>query len=238
MDQEDTPIAAVDTRSLAERVYDQLRQSLLQGKLRAGESITIRSMASALGTSEMPVREAMKRLLAERMIYQRPNRTYQVPGLERDEFAELIDIRVSIEGSAARRAVSQADDALIGKLTRYNSDMKSSLESGDKNGVLKGNQEFHFALYSAANSSILMQLIELLWMRSGPYLAEALFEIDDAKAFFVKATITHEKLISALIAKDEDAVFVALKEDLLSTAQWYEDRNQFDDVSAGTIDEL
>ena len=217
-------VSTVDTRSLAERVYEQLRQSLLQGKLRAGQSMTIRSMAEALGTSEMPVREAMKRLLAERMITQRPNRTYQVPGLQREEFDELIDIRVSIEGSAAKRAVTVADDALIGKLTRHNLDMKSNLEAGDSLAVLRNNQEFHFTLYSAANSEILMQLIELLWMRSGPYLAEALFELSDAKAFFLQATQTHEKLINALIAKDEEGVYAVLREDLMSTAQWYEDQ--------------
>ncbi|WP_136440174.1 GntR family transcriptional regulator [Pacificoceanicola onchidii] len=222
MNNEPGPVEAVDTRSLAERVYDQLRQSLLQGKLRAGQSMTIRSMAKALGTSEMPVRESMKRLLAERMIVQRANRTYQVPALERSEFVELTSIRVSLEGSAARQAVENADDALIGKMTRHNLEMKSNLAEGNSAGVLAANQEFHFALYRASGSEILLQLIELLWMRSGPYLAEALAEIRDAEDFFSRATETHDRLINALIARDEDGVFNALKDDLESSAHRYE----------------
>lgn len=223
MNQENSPVGSVDTRSLTERVYEQIRQSLLQGKLCAGDSMTIRGMAQALGTSEMPVREAMKRLLAERMIIQKPNRTFQVPALERGEFVGLTEIRVSIEGSAARKAVAHADDALIGKMTRHNSAMKASLERDDNASVLKANQELHFALYEAAKSDILMQLIELLWMRSGPYLAEALTEIEDAKSFFVSATETHDRLISAVVDKDEDRVAEVLREDLESTAQWYVD---------------
>jgi DNA-binding GntR family transcriptional regulator len=217
-------ITAIDVRSVHERVYDEMRRSLLQGSFSAGQSLTIRGLAASLGTSEMPVREAIKRLVAERMIVQLSNRSFQVPELEWSQFEELISLRLYVEGLAARRAVSHMDDALLGKLTRLNAMMKSGLQTRDRQLVLKSNQEFHFTLYSAASSSIMMELIEMLWMRSGPYLAEALLKIDDADEMFGEFANIHDKLISALVERNEDAVFEALKQDLWSTARWYENR--------------
>lgn len=215
-------ISTVDARSVHERVYDEMRRSLLQGTFAAGQSLTIRSLAAALGTSEMPVREAIKRLVAERMIVQLSNRSFKVPELEWGQFEELIGLRVSIEGLAARRAVANMSDELLGKLTRLNTMMRAGLKQDDRSLALRSNQEFHFTLYSASSSPILMELIEMLWMRSGPYLAEAMFKIENAGSFFSFATEVHDKLIAALVSRDEDAVFEALKEDLWSTASWYE----------------
>lgn len=201
-----------------------MRRALLQGSFAVGQSLTIRGLASALGTSEMPVREAIKRLVAERMIVQLSNRSFQVPALEWSQFEELISLRMSIEGLAAQRAVAHSGDELLGKLTRFNETMKDALAKGDRARALRSNQEFHFALYAAAGSPILMELIETLWMRCGPYLAEAMFKIGDSRAFFGYAAELHEKLIRAVVERDEAAVFAALKDDLWSTAQWYESR--------------
>ncbi|WP_162252648.1 GntR family transcriptional regulator [Rhizobium sp. Root483D2] len=217
-------ITTIDVRSVHERVYDELRRSLLQGHYAAGQSLTIRGLAATLGTSEMPIREAIKRLVAERMIVQLSNRTFQVPELEWAQFEELTSLRISIEGLAAKRAVPNMDDALLGKLTRLNATMKAGLQNNDRALVLRSNQEFHFALYAASGSPLMVELIEMLWMRSGPYLAEAIQKIDDANFFFARASDIHDTLITALIARDEEAVFQALKQDLWSTASWYKDR--------------
>ena len=90
-------VAPVDITTLQERVYQELREALSQGRLTAGESLTIRALATALGTSEMPVREALKRLLAERVLVQAPNRTFQIAPMTPSRLHELTVVRASLE---------------------------------------------------------------------------------------------------------------------------------------------
>ena len=106
-------IAPVDLTTLQERVYRELREALYQGRLTAGGSLTIRGLSSALGTSEMPVREALKRLLAERILVQAPNRTFLIMPMTASRLHELIKIRITVEGMAVRLAAAAGSQALV-----------------------------------------------------------------------------------------------------------------------------
>ena len=96
-----TQLAAVDNSSLQERVYRELRCALQQGRLTSGQQLTIRALARAVGTSEMPVREAVKRLLAEGALQQAANRSLQIVPIERARLQEMTRIRIALEGMAA-----------------------------------------------------------------------------------------------------------------------------------------
>lgn len=218
-------VLAVDVRSLHQRVYDELKRALLQGGFQAGQTLTIRGISSVMGTSEMPVREAIKRLVAEKVIVQMSNRSFQVPGMSPGELQELIDLRIFVEDYAARRACAVADDRLISTMMRLNTEMQRLLEEGDKRGALRANQEFHFALYEAGNSPVLMEIIETLWVRCGPYLSAAMFSFEDSHDYFGSVVAIHQDIVRGLLERDEDAVVVALNNDLRSTAQWYLSHN-------------
>lgn len=215
-------LESIDSRSLQERVYDEIRHALLQGGFAVGQSLTIRGLAAAMGTSEMPVREALKRLIAEKMVVQLSNRTFQVPALAWDEFREILELRLFIEGKAVEKAMAHADSRLTIALARANETMRRALRQGENKLVLRANNEFHFLIYRASGSSVLVDMIEHLWMRSGPYLAEALSTIPNAREVFLKATEAHERLITALSAGDTARALAALTEDLGETAGWYE----------------
>lgn len=216
-------VTPVDVTTLQERVYRELREALTQGRLTAGESMTIRALATALGTSEMPVREALKRLLAERVLVQAANRTFQIVPMTRSRLDELTQIRIVVEGMAARLAAAAAGPAQMAELAALNVAMQAALDRGDHGGTLRANQEFHFALYRAANSPQLLELIELLWLRAGPYLAAAFTAARDPADMFRGAGKIHAKLLKALAKRDGEAAQQALALDLTSAARWYID---------------
>ncbi|MDQ2762655.1 MAG: GntR family transcriptional regulator, partial [Pseudomonadota bacterium] len=139
----DAKVAPVDVTTIQERVYQELRDALSQGRLTAGESLTIRALARALGTSEMPVREALKRLLAERVLVQASNRSFQIVPMTPSRLHELTQIRIMVEGMAARLAAEAGNPTLPARLTALNGGMQAALESGDHAGTLKANMEFH-----------------------------------------------------------------------------------------------
>jgi DNA-binding GntR family transcriptional regulator len=215
-----TTITTVDVTTVQERVYRELRGALQQGRLRSGQSMTVRALATAVGTSEMPVREALRRLIAEGALVQAPNRSFQVIPMTQERLAELTRVRVALEGMAARLATDNADAALIAALTQLNDEMRAAIEPGHADHVLRANQEFHFAIYRAANSPQLLELIDMLWLRSGPYLADMLRGRADAREIFRRGTVVHGRLIRALGRRDPDGVVRALSIDLERTAEF------------------
>jgi DNA-binding GntR family transcriptional regulator len=156
------------------RVYRALANGLKTGMFKPGEAVTLRSLATRLGTSAMPVREAVSRLIAERALVLLPNRSVIVPRVSRRRFIELSRARQTLEGLAAEVACAQATPALVRRLSEINDAMKHSLAIDDLHGALSQNTDFHFLLYRAARQEVILPLIEMLWLQAGPFLALSL----------------------------------------------------------------
>ena len=77
-------IAPVERETLNERVYRELKNSIMAGSFKPGSELTLRSVADALGTSLMPVRDAMRRLVSERALEVLPSRKIALPVLTVD----------------------------------------------------------------------------------------------------------------------------------------------------------
>src|ERR1044072_9457936 len=90
--------------TLNEEVYQQLKQALMTGRISPGSTMTIRSLAASFGISPMPVREALRRLVAEHVLVLLPNRSVSLPVITRERFREITRIRTSLEGLAAEEA--------------------------------------------------------------------------------------------------------------------------------------
>ena len=210
-----------EQRVLHKEVYGKLRQMLLQGDFQAGESLTLDRISEEMGTSHMPVREAIGKLVAEGAIHQNSNRSFTVPTLTSADLRELLELRLFLETYAARNTCVLKDTEAARALMRLNNQMRERLEERDKRGALKSNQAFHFTLYRAGASSALMHIIELLWLRCGPYLSAALFALPDAEGHFSRATELHQDIIQGLLEQNEARVIDALEADLKQTADWY-----------------
>ena len=223
----DERVRQVDVSTLQDRVYQELRNALYQGRFMPGDALTIRALAKALGTSPMPVREAMQRLVAEQALVQLPNRTIRVPPLTPDTFIELVRIRMEIEGYAAQRAAWRSTPALCQQLRAINQDFGRAVEAGDAPGVLEGNQRFHFALYRAADANELLKIIESLWLRFGPILA---FErsVPGAMTMFARGVPIHERIVKAVERRDSGEARFALALDIRAAAAWFRHRYRFD----------
>ena len=78
----------------------------MSGQMMPGEQISLRSAATALGVSVMPVREAMQRLVAEQALEVTTNRAMRVPTMTASQFREITTIRINLEGLATEQAAS------------------------------------------------------------------------------------------------------------------------------------
>jgi len=153
-----------------DRVYDKLRRWLMVGHFLPGEPITLRNLASELGVSPMPVRAALRHLMAEGGIEMLPNRTVRVPHMTRDRLLELLSLRRELEGMATLQACRRMTAEDFARLEKIHSKTMRALRAGDAARLLSMNQQFHFALYALAQSWVLMPMIEALWLRAGPFM--------------------------------------------------------------------
>ena len=115
-------IGPIERETLNDRVYRELKNSIMAGAFKPGAELTLRSVAEALGTSFMPVRDAMRRLATERGLEIRPSRTIAIPTLSAEEFLELRRVRVLLEGEA----VALARGKNHGTATRQRADVLKS----------------------------------------------------------------------------------------------------------------
>src|SRR5262245_13611366 len=166
--------SAQERNTMRVRVYRALARGLMSGMFKPGEAVTLRTLAQRLGTSAMPVREAVSRLIAERALVLLPNRSVIVPRMSRARFAGLTQTRQILEGLVAEAACARATPALLRVLSEINDTMKRCLADDDVRGALAHNMTFHFTLYRAAGKPVVLPLIEMLWLQAGPFLALSL----------------------------------------------------------------
>jgi DNA-binding GntR family transcriptional regulator len=169
MQPEASPSSPADT-SLRQQVYESLREALTAGRFAPGQKLTFRFVAGALAVSLTPVREAMRRLVAEGAFEMQPNRSVRVPLMTRAKILELRDIRLALEGLATANAALLAGRQQVAELRQIALEITSARRSGDSITDRRKIREFHFALYAIARQPTLLRVIEGLWLQTGPYM--------------------------------------------------------------------
>ncbi len=205
--------------TLSARVYEDLRERIISGQVQPGERLTLAGMASALGTSAMPIREAVQKLAAEGALEILPNKSVGVPLMTRARFQELVTIRIAVEGLAIQTAAGLITDAQIGSLAELEQAFRSELQlsSPDANRIIQINKEFHFGAYEAAGMPTLMTLIEGLWLRIGPVLN---LDIRNGSSRLANppSVRAHRAILEALRTHDGEAARRGLAMDIQSAA--------------------
>ncbi|NYT75718.1 GntR family transcriptional regulator [Alcaligenaceae bacterium] len=164
-------LTSLEHTSINEAVYRRLRDHLMRGDYAAGEVLGIQELANAFGTSAMPVREALRRLAAQRAVEPMKSRSMQVPMISRERLEDIRRARVLIEGTVTAWAVEHITADELDTLRGLASQIGQSLSRADSiREGLEHNQRFHFFIYKTARSDSMLATIESLWLQSGPYL--------------------------------------------------------------------
>ncbi len=202
-------------RTLHEHAYTQLREALMTGRFVPGQKMTIRGLAAALSISPTPIREALHRLTAEGALRAEPNRRLIVPLLSIEEFRELRDIRISLEGLATERATASISSAEIASLKQLDASIRSLRRAGDISGTIESIHRFHHSIYAAAHMPTLKHLIEGLWLRNGPYLHLLFPDFAGRERGKIRA-----QTLAAIERRDPRAARLSMQADLEKTATY------------------
>ena len=220
-------IVPVENETLGVRVYLQLREMLMAGQFAPGEKLTLRTLAAAIGTSPMPVRDALRQLMVDQAIELLPNRVFRVPLMSRARFVELREIRIRLEGMAVEYAAERISHAELQEAKSYSSSFNAEcdLAGSDPAKLIVLNKNLHFTIYKASRLPALLQMIEGLWTQIGPVLN---LDVRSGSERITNKTPTehHEALLAALKARDPDAAKEALASDLRSASDYILKQNR------------
>ncbi|HKS12060.1 MAG TPA: GntR family transcriptional regulator, partial [Pseudomonas sp.] len=172
-------------------------------------------LAEAFGTSQMPIREAMNRLVVARAMEALPRRSLRVPEATRARLEALLPLRLLLEGEATALAVARAGGAeLADQLDAINRQMDQAVLVDDRKPYLRLNQQFHFLVYRNCGNEDLIDVIESLWMRYGP-----LMNVVRSQVLSRTGHALHAAIIAGVRARDGEAAKRALVSDIEDAAK-------------------
>ncbi|MDG1995691.1 MAG: GntR family transcriptional regulator [Emcibacteraceae bacterium] len=201
--------SATDRVITHETVYNSLYTSIISGHFEPGRTLTIRGLAEELGVSPMPIREAIRRLVALGALEMRSTRRVAVATMTDEKFKEIVTTRTLLEPEIAARALENCDEALISKLEIIDNEIADAITNGDANTYSLKNREFHFTLYEAANCPIMLRLIESIWLQFGPFMRIVVNHLETTLV-----SDQHVNALTALKNKDEAMLREAIRLDI------------------------
>ena len=215
MQEATTGLAPVGRDTVQDRVYQELRRALIGGLFAPGQVLTIRQLADALATSTMPVRDAVGRLITEQALEILPNRSIRVPPVTAERIADLLRARILIEGEAMSLAASRMTPPQLTTIRAIMQDWEAMRPGATPQTVdheVALNHAFHFEIYRACGSTVLLPMIESLWLQSGPFTRAAIYAFSEAGAN--DAARFHHDIVAALERRDAAAARSALVADI------------------------
>lgn len=197
------------------RAYTQLKQEVLSGRFRPGETVTLRAVTELLGAGDMATREAVKRLISEGAFKALPNRSARVPVLAEREVKQYCELRVLLESQAAAAAAANITLHQIEALRALNERMIACVREGDLEEYKRLNMAFHFEIYAIADNPPLASLIESLWLRMAPFISRTINWVQTVPGRFGEiATDRHAQLLDAFQRRDVEAARTAMRDDI------------------------
>jgi DNA-binding GntR family transcriptional regulator len=205
----------MDIGTLADRVYQVLRERILNGAYAPGQKLNLAQLARDLQVSNTPVREAMARLERVGLVETVPYCGPKVKRLSPAQVADLFDVRIALEELAVRLvAQSQAPDALQGMAEALAAHERVCRE-GDLEGTIDADRAFHDALVQASGNSVLIEMLPTLSDRTRLLIelnAPRQQAMDPGAA--LRGLQGHQRILESLRDRNPEAAALALRREL------------------------
>lgn len=179
-------------------VYQQLREAIVTGELPAESALTELNLAAQYNVSRTPVREALRRLEQDGLVERGP-RGMQVRGRSPEEILEIYEVRITLEGAAARAAAERRTELDLMRLEQVHATMIETSRD-DPKALAATNRKFHETLWAMSHNGTLVDLLGRLHSHLSRYRETTLAYRDRWDAVLEE----HTRLIEAIRAGDKE----------------------------------
>ncbi|WP_373500069.1 GntR family transcriptional regulator [Desulfococcus sp.] len=160
------PKKPIPSAPLSEVAYQQIKEMIVNVKLRPGEQVDEGGLASTLSIGRTPIREALFRLVAEELLQVRQGRGFVVRDVTLSDLKDLFEALLILERSAAALAARRINAEQIRALEGINADFKKAWKKNDFIQVTLVNSRFHRGIYEAAGNTFLNSYLNSLQNQS------------------------------------------------------------------------
>ena len=200
---------------LRDVVFQTLRGAILKGDLKPGERLMELQLASKLGVSRTPIREAIRMLEQEGLAVTIPRKGAEVAKMTEKDMEDVLQIRLSLEALAVRLSCENITPAALQELKVAMEDFEEKTKSSQFVEMAKADVKFHEILYKASNNPKLQQLLSNLREQMYRYRVEYLK--DDG--IYPRLIEEQQKMYDALKAKDQELAVSYVEKHLHNQAE-------------------
>ncbi len=198
---------------LSEVVYRRLRRAIVRGELTQGSTVSDTELAARLSVSKTPVRQALARLAQEGLVLRTPHKGAVVTSLSRADLEEIYQLRMHLEGLAARMAAERLTDEHAKELTAILDELEVATTARDAASLRRSYPRLHQAIWRSSETrrlpAILVSLQDYVEMsRYRPLLEPSGFEVGFEE---------HARVVRAIVARDPNGAQQAMSEHIEHT---------------------
>lgn len=214
--------------TLQDRVYEGLSADITSGALLPGEKLRVAHLAKRFGTSQAPVREALRRLTEEGLADTVPYVGAVVKAPTWSEIQDIYALRIELEAYAIRRILAKKPPLSLAPARRALRELARAVKTGDEVQVIDADLEFHRQICALAGSELTLEMWETIVQRFRGARLSLLREHPDDLATVVAS---HESLVDILASGDAALAQAQFREHLASAVATWADRtgNVLDD---------
>jgi DNA-binding GntR family transcriptional regulator len=223
-------VASKAPRTLAGQAFDALHTAIVNGDIAPGERLPIEKLATMLGMSHLPIREAIRQLESVGLVAHVPHRGASVAPISLDDLRQLYEARLLVEPAIvaiAARSFTEADATAAAAALERQAEAE---QGGVISEIWAAHTEFHFALYRASRATWLLRLAEPLWNSSQRYrMTIAPLSSQRRRR---EAHREHKQLLAACVEGDAEDAALVLHNHLVKTANLITDQMNGEHVFA------
>ncbi len=213
------PIDLSASVSLRDLAYAKLREAILDGRLSAGSRINERTLATTLGVSTTPIKDALRRLETEGLVVTLPRRGTYVATLDPVDTHELVVLRSALEGTAARLAAERIRPNETTAFERLLAQMEVGTLAGQTNMLVDLNEAFHNEIHRLSQSKRIARMVESLRIHNRATRNRILGDTSEMQ----RALVEHRAVAERIITRDPDGAEAAMRRHVLRSAHLFEE---------------
>lgn len=211
-------------KPLKEEIYDALHRQIIAGKYGPGDWLRQEDIASQMGVSMTPVREALDLLVAKGIAERVPYRGVRVREMSHKEVVEAYGLRLLLEALIAREASKNITEEQIARIKSIMEEMDKQVNLNDMPQERQLSREFHSAIADASGNSLLIQLYTIV---SNAFPDWLLYEALYRKPELVSDSVTqthneHAAILEALKKGETDLAVQVSLEHVMESGRWLE----------------
>lgn len=195
-------VKAAQHRTLADQAYEVIKDAVIRLDLKPGDAIVEDDLAEQIGISKTPVRQALERLEREGLVVRVPYKATYVADIDPSDATDIMELRATLEGLAARSVVDVVDDATLERAEEILDAYDAAVAEGDLEQAGALGESFHQLVSGASTNRHVARMLDTLNVQIQRLRALSGYHHDRA----ARSGSEHRAILAALRDRDAEAV--------------------------------